>query len=331
MRRSSTLVIALSSALVVSAAEGAGRPTAEPAARAAPPPTASSTAPAGLQRARPRHRVHYISLTGLQWNPPGLETRLLVDYRYLLYRSDSLALADNFVGIGGTVRVNPAFTRLGVAIELQPLTLLTVRATYEWRGYYGVVRNLQSFSSARADYSPNALAARSSAGVNYAGSGHQFRLQALLRAKFGPVALIGELELWHFRMNLRGGDAVFYDASVDTLLPDGGFTVVHHTNLLYVTGFGLMVGARYSLVDVFYPKRAYAVAISRGNANTPTHRIGPLFAYVFDAFGERVRQPTIFASVSWWFGSRYRSGKSVSQAVPYGVIAFRFSGDFWRR
>jgi hypothetical protein len=55
----------------------------------------------------------------------------------------------------------------------------------------------------------------------------------------------------------------------------------------------------------------------------PLVRCPPLLGLLFKA-------PTLLFSLNWWLVSRYRTGEHVHQAVPYGLLALVFSGD-WSR
>ena len=67
----------------------------------------------------------------------------------------------------------------------------------------------------------------------------------------------------------------------------------------------------------------------RGNINTPNHRVGPMIAYVFRSRNPRFSQPMLALIVNWWINNRYRSGQAVSNALPYGAVAFQFNGTLW--
>ena len=52
----------------------------------------------------------------------------------------------------------------------------------------------------------------------------------------------------------------------------------------------------------------------------------------FDEPGEAFNKPTILLLVNWYLDHRWRTGADVSQAFPYIVLGFAFSGDLidWR-
>jgi hypothetical protein len=265
-----------------------------------------------------RHRLRYRSLTAAQGNPLGLQSDLMLGYRYRLWDRPGVLYRDSFAGAMAIARLNPAYARLGAGAELRPLAVLTLRALYEHRLYFSTFNMMQSFASPRDAYSDDDLSRRGEAGENYAGHGHEITLQAELRAKVGPVALLDDFNAVYFGMDLRGGDRLFYVNLFDTLCPNNRFTLINHGHLLYITSFGLIAGVRHSVVHALYPE-------AWGNPNTPHHRLGPMLLYVFGDRGPSFRQPTLIVIVNWWIGNRYRSGS----ALPYGVLAFQFAGDLW--
>jgi hypothetical protein len=294
---------------------------------AAPRPAAGFTVETGPI---PRHRLVYDCITGAQVNPLGIQTTLDTGYRYRLFASRKLLWRDTFVGANVRVGANPAYTRIGGAVELQPMAALMLRARYENRGYFGSANMLQSFATPYAEHSDEDNADGAAAGKAYAGSGHEFTLTALLRAKVGPVALLDELNMHYFHMSLRQGDRLFYDAFFDVLAPDRGWVLVNHLNLVYLTTWGWTFGLRYSVVHALYPD-AWLDPARGGNPNTPNHKLGPLVGYTFKSKSPYFKQPTVIVSLNWWLRSRYRTGEHVHQAVPYGLAALLFKGDIWSR
>lgn len=279
----------------------------------------------------PRHKVMFRSLTAAQWNPLGLQSDLVLGYRLRLVKSESLLFRDTFAGGRMIVRLNPAFVRLGAGLALQPMAALTLCARWEHRLYFGSVKMLQSFGRVDDEYHEDEIARRADLDLNYAGNGHQVTLQAVLRAKLGPVALVNDFNMVYFDMDLRQGDKAFYVNMFDTLAPGKGWVLVNHGHLLYLlTRFNLVFGVRYSLVQALYSD-ALLAASGGDNPNSPNHRIGPMVAYQFKGIGKRFRQPTLVLILNWWINNRYRSGQRVHQGVPYGAVAFQFTGDLWSK
>lgn len=275
------------------------------------------------------HLVHYQSLTAIQWNPLGIQSDLTVGYRYRLYSAHHRAFADNFLGSAVVLRLNPAFIRLGGGLEVQPLTVLTLRVLYEHRAYFGSSGMLQSFPSAASEHSDLDLRRRSAVqGLNYPGTGHQVTLQAVLKAAVGPVAVLDDFAYLHFDMDLWRGDQVWYEALSDTLVPARGGVIQNSAHLLYLHSPRWILGVRYTLIHALYSDEAQG---GDGNPNTPTHRLGPMLVHVFDGSGKGFQAPTLIVFCNWWIQHRYRTGEAVHPAIPYGVIALQFTGDLWSK
>ena len=276
-----------------------------------------------------RHRLLYSSLTAGQYNPLGLQTDLLTGYRYRLFQSERRILRDTFLGARQVLRVNPAYTRIGALAEVQPLAVLTLRAHYEHRDYFGTAHMLQSYPSPYSEYDDATAARRARDGNAYAGHGHQLWLQVTLRMKVGPVAFFNETEIHDFRMGLRAGDRLFYDAFFDTLVPGHGWLVANHAHLILFLTPRLIAGFRYTVVHALYPSSW--LDPWRGNPNTPNHKVGPAAGYVFPSRNRYFRQPTILALANWWVHNRYRTGAAVDGRIPYAILAFQFNGELWSR
>src|SRR5690606_35959672 len=101
-----------------------------------------------LERGPPQHRVVHRNALALRYNPVGVLFEGRFSYRYRLYASESTALRDNFVSIGLAPGASPAFGRIGVVAEIQPLSVLTLYALHEVVGYFRAFDHLQSYPSA---------------------------------------------------------------------------------------------------------------------------------------------------------------------------------------
>mgnify|MGYP004000833885 CR=1 FL=1 len=214
-----------------------------------------------------------------------------------------------------------------LAVVIQPLAVLKLRFDYLYRGYFGTMGMLQSYDSPMAEHSDQARGQGKDLNINYATSGHELKTEVILQAKYGPIAILNQLQLFYVKMNLKGSDRLFYDAYLDTLLPNEQPVIANNAHLFYITNFGLTVGVRYSLVHAFYPKSWQSSGAS--NVNTPSHRIGPMAAYTFRSRNQEFQKPTLVVIVNWWLRNRYRTGQETHQAIPYGVLAFQFEGDVW--
>lgn len=287
---------------------------------AAGPAAATDVEPAPWRP--PQHRLFYKNLTVLRVNPLGLQNAFELGYRYRLFDSDSILLKDSFVGVAFQPTLTPAFARVGVAAQVQPLAVLFVEAKWQWIGWFGSFNHLQSFASPSADYSDTAIDDRGGKDLNYSTTGWELQLTAELRAKVGPVVIRDRITAMHTSMALKGGDRYYYEPLYDLLPADGGWMLTNDADVLvFLLEERLVVGARYSLGHTFYDDGV-------DNRNSPTHRVGPLVAYRFaDEPGAKFDRPTALVMVQWYAKHRFRAGLDVNQAIPYVVVGFAFQGD----
>jgi len=281
----------------------------------------------------PQHRLVYRNSLILRLNPAGLIDDARISYRYRLYPSESLALRDNFIGIGLAPTVSPAFGRLGAMVEVQPLTLLQLYAIYEWVQYFGTFNFLQSFPSARSEFGDVQLAERGALPAgdparNYATSGTQLLLGANLQLKVGPWVARNQLRLARPDFKLREGDRVLYDIFYDVLAPNRGWFLTNDADVLYAPGSaGFLVGLRWTVTQPFYGPEHFDPGEPRENLNG-MQRVGPVLAYTFfNRDGAAFNSPTVLVAAQWWVSHRYRQGQQVSALLPLFVAAVSFNGD----
>lgn len=283
----------------------------------------------------PQQRLVYRNTLFFRLNPLGLINDARLSYRWRLYLSESPALRDNFIGIGLAPSASPAFARAGVLVELQPLTVLQLYGIYEWVQYFGGFNFLQSFPSARSEFSDTVLAQRAQLPEgeplrNYATSGTQLTLGANLQLKVGPVVARSLLRVVRPDYQLRQGDRVFYDIFYDVLAPDGGWFFTNDADLLYQSDSrsGLTVGARWTVTHAFYGPEHFAPGEPLEDLNGPMHRVGPMLAYtLFSEDGASFNSPTVTLLAQWWLSHRYRTGQDVSALMPLLAVGFSFNGD----
>ncbi|MDI3282422.1 hypothetical protein [Polyangium sp. 15x6] len=284
----------------------------------------------------PQHRIVYNDLTLFRWNPLGLITDARFVYRYRLYKSESAALRDNFIGIGLAPSLSGAFARGGPTIQIQPASFLQLWALYEGIGYFGAFNFLQSYPTADAtkvNYSDTELARRGdlekgNPEKNYSTTGTQLIAGANLQFKFGPIAARNLFRFGRPDMKLRQGDRVFYDIFYDLLVGDGGLWYSNDADLLY-QGLDnrLTVGLRWTTGQAFYNDEHFGPGDDKTRAPGAIHRIGPIAAWTFKKPDGAALEPTILLVANWWLKSPYRTGQDVSQAVPYIILALNITGD----
>jgi hypothetical protein len=277
----------------------------------------------------PNHRVVYESLFAFRYNPLGIEEQLTVAYRKRLYDKPGILWRDAYVGAGFTPTLNPAVMRLGGTLEVKPLAVATLSAGFYYVNWFGVLGHLQTFPDVSAEHSDSVLDDREEAGQNQSAHGTELQLRAQLAAKAGPIVIRNDTNFFRQSLELRSDERLFYNVRTDVLAPNNGWSVTNDTDLVYLSDKGLIAGARLSVLHAFY-RDADFPAGSSDNPNTPSVRLGPLFAYIFhDEPGTLFNRPTLLLLTGFWLAHRYRTGEDTSQAVPYVVLGFRCEGDLW--
>ncbi|NUP11398.1 MAG: hypothetical protein HOW73_35580 [Polyangiaceae bacterium] len=281
------------------------------------------------QPAIPVHRIQYDATLGVRVNPLGLELQSNLAYRHRLYASDSRALRDNYFGVALSPTLNPSVFRIGGHIEFRPLTMLNLQAGVHHVGYIGSFDNLQSYPVASADFSDTARDEGDKKGKSYPTHGFEAFGRAIALAKVGPIVIRDDLLFTFSKLELMPGDTVYYNPRFDVLAPNEGWFLHNDSDVVYMSDFGLLAGARASVTHAFYDDKIMGTSASEDNV--PMFRLGPILAYtIFDTPGAAFNKPTFIASAQWWLQHRFRTGEDVHQGIPYAIVAFRFEGDLFR-
>ncbi len=282
-------------------------------------------------RPQPETEVHYRSLTAARVNPLGLVSFLEMTGRRRLYSSEETILTQNYAGIGITGGLSPAWGRVGVIAEVQPLSILRLYASYELVGYFSSFNLFASFPSATSEFSDTVIRQRTSQpGLgSYATYGAQLTLGGTLQMKIGPIAVRDLFRVAQVSFGMQRGDRVFYDQITDMLVPNDGWFLVNDVDVLALFDVGLAIGARWTYSHPFYTATSYAPTDDPSHApNNDIHRLGLIAAYTFeDNHGARFDRPTLILIAQWHLVHRYRTGADVNVAAPYTALAFQFTGD----
>lgn len=286
-------------------------------------------------------RLMLSDLTIFRLNPLGLETRLRLGVQKRLYASQSKLGMNNFAFAGLYSKLSPAAAHVAAMGEVQPVSMFHLRAMFAVQRYFGNLGLLQSFNSPNANYSDQSLEDLES--TSQSSTLLQASLHPTLQVRVGPVAIRSLLQLDYWSLDVRDGDTTAYDATLDTLLPDGGWTLATDTDVLYVGRPGLAVGVRHSWVHPFYKDSAFINVLDRNayDDDNAHHRIGLFGAYTFrDRGPSTFNKPTVILIASWYLSHRYRTGEPsdlpiggrsddyVSRAFPYLLAGFAFESDF---
>ena len=274
-----------------------------------------------------RHVLYYSSALASGVNPLGLASISRMGYRLNLFDSDNALLGDTFVSVALAPYVSPAFARGGLEVKLKPLAVLELTAIYDLISYFGNFGHVQSFDSPTEDASDDRLDEREAQGLNNAIGGSMLTLQSLLQAKVGPIAVRSFVKGFFIDMDLPAGDTVFYEPSLDILVPDDGLTLSTDTDLLVVSPSGFTLGLRHTFIRPLFDDDDFREGESTEDPNGPIHRLGPLLAYKFNLDkGTHFDEPTAFLLVHWYLKHRFRAGQESSQLFPYIAFGFAFSG-----
>jgi hypothetical protein len=275
----------------------------------------------------PARRLVINSLFVTRLNPLGLELQTRGGYQARLYRDERPMFRDNFLFVGTYPKISPAGIKVGPIVELQPLSIFNLRLTAEYVGFFSTSGFLQSFPSANADGSDTARTAGNDAGQNYAASGARFAVEPFVQMRLGPIVVRNRFALEYWSMGLREGDRVWYDATLDTLVPGKGLTYADDLDVLFMGLPPLVVGARYSWVKPRYSSRQLAADEPLAVDNSH-HRVGLLAAYVFyDEGFTAFNKPAVILNAAWYLQHRFRTGADVSRAMPYLLLGFAFQSD----
>jgi hypothetical protein len=235
-----------------------------------------------------------------------------------------LVSRDNFVFVGLATKLSPAFLKIGPSFDLQPLSMLNLRFTVELMKWFGTFSYLQSFATPTADYSDSTISRLKDSA--YTPVGAHFTFEPLLQMKIGPVALRNKFSIEYWAMNTRPGDTVFYDPTLDTLVPARGWILTNDLDVVYMNmKKHFVVGLRYSIVHPLYSAGDY-LAGEKQESDNGHQRLGPLAAYTF-ADRKRFYKPSLVLIVNWYVDHRWRTGADVNAGIPYLVLAFAFTSD----
>jgi hypothetical protein len=255
----------------------------------------------------PSSRLYLSSLTIARYNPLGIETQNRLMYSMRLFDSSSLLFRDTFFAIGPSLKLNPAYLKVGPLIDFQPITILNIRIAYEFIQYFGSFGYLQSYNVSNAPYSDDTRDETKQSA--YSTNGHHYYIEPTLQMKVGDFAARTKFAFEYWVMNLHQGDRFFYDATLDTLVPIKKLVWTNDTDFLYMNG-PLTMGIRYSAVipgtDEYHM------------------RVGPIVAWSFNTNDyTSFNKPTILMILGWYVRHPNRQG-----GVPYILLGFSFSTDF---
>lgn len=247
-------------------------------------------------------RVVTYGLVGGQVNPPAVLVRVGASYHRTLERGD-VGSDGAYLEAGGALTATPAYVAPSAYAEWSPAPWFVLRGQYEALGFVGTTRGVVSVSSSRADFSDSALSNASAR----AGVGHKLAVTPMLRARFGPVVVLHQVDAAYYRY--IGDGPLFYEIQHDTLVARGDVVLDSRTDVLFDLSRGgrppaLFVGPSYSLT------RAIRTEVQR-------QRVGGALAFVFANAWGPVRRPTLLLDVGVNAEDRNRAGE------PFAALGLR--------
>jgi hypothetical protein len=269
------------------------------------------------------HRWIYHNLTAVRVNPLGLINRFRTGYRMQLSHRPEPAFFDSYGSVQLDTEVTPAYGVVGARLEVQPVALFNFWASYGFVGTFGSFGNTHSLPAAGDEYDDTTMG--DTEDQDYSTIGQKAIISGLFQFGMAGLAVRSNVKAHWMSMDLRDGDRVFWDATLDVLVPNSGWVITNDADLLVLTDFDLKIGLRHTVTQALYRAEQRN---DEKNINTPHHRIGPAFLYTFfeDDVGSTWNKPTVLLLAQWWVRHRYRTTEA--PGLPYLVIGFVQEGDF---
>ena len=270
----------------------------------------------------PSSHLYFAQLDVIRLNPLGLESQNRLMFEKRLMDSDSVLFSNTFASGGLSLKLNPAFLKVGPLVEFQPIALLHIRAGYEFMQFFGTFDYVQSFPEPTdpAGYSDDNRDLNADSA--YVTNGHHIFVEPTVQAKGGPIAIRSKTAIEYWMMGLEGSDTVWYDATLDTYVPGTGLVLANDSDLLYLAG-KLTAGVRFSTVSPKYNDSHFVDGDATDYEGMGHSRIGPLVAYTLkETKGPKAGKGTVLTNVSWYVNHPNREG-----AFPYILLGYAFNKD----
>ncbi len=257
-----------------------------------------AAAGASAQPAAPQWGRELRESLGASANLPGLQNTLDLTWKRDLSPAQGGLRRGSHVAFGLSHAVSPSYTRLGLSVQVSPLSILDVRVGVEPALYHGASGSLLTFDSRTEPFDEDSRRARrNEAKAQLAGRAF---VSTTLKARWrGVVASTnGEAEWW------RAGvaESFFYEPGRDTLIASHGDTLLRTTSVLAyeVAGPGsgkIVAGLNHRLTYV------------RGVPQSRIERPGLVAAWTLGARHFGLREPTLAVNVFYYRDDPYKEGE----------------------
>ena len=151
---------------------------------------------------------------GASYNQLGLQHVLGIRWTRPLFQSPHPLLADAHVSSGFAHTLTPSYMRMGIWVELAPVSVLGVRAGIEPGSYFGTFGSLRSHRSYESCFDSEC----GTAGIP--GSAERSYLSPTLRLRLGSLAMASTATMEWWWSSAAG--PYYYEPSRDTLLRSSG-------------------------------------------------------------------------------------------------------------
>ena len=207
-------------------------------------------------------------------------------------------------------------------VRFKPLAVLQLTASHAWVGYFGTFGLVQSFDDSRIDYSDTQLDINEENDENFATTGSTTKLEGILQAKAGPVAVRSTFLGTRYSLDTRG-KPIWFDTGLEDV-PRAASRMGDQERSRRALGHQHRV---WRPVDAGPgPSRSSASSAKTHRPPTGWARWSS-YRWGVQAPGSRFHAPTVILLAQWYTRHAYRTGEDVSQGLPYLAAAFIFSGD----
>jgi len=163
----------------------------------------------------------------------GAETSIAPGLRQPLWdRPGNALLETTYLQANALVQVTPAYSRGGIELAFQPAAVFELRAQYSVAAYYGLFSAVIPFDDPVAATDPDARALR----PRTWGWGSRVSVQPTLRAKVGPIAVIGWTTLRWEDIHPQGLDAplqYWFQPEMTLLVAQSAWTIDSNALVVY--------------------------------------------------------------------------------------------------
>ena len=192
--------------------------------------------------------VHESNLQ-IRATPIGLSHASDTGYRFPLFDSDSDLLDGTHIDAGVATNLSPSYGWIGPYVELLPVAVLNLRASFQAMGYFGTFGYLylpgDDPEGSDGDWSDEALDRAWDDGLGESAGGWKLELQATPQIMVGPVVATVETDFSHINM---GVDDAYYEPFYDLFFEPTDQLVVTRPTVGYLMDMEeghLLIGARW--------------------------------------------------------------------------------------